>query len=170
MIVLHTILLLIIFTQCLLGQTNTYSTPNQDSKIPRAIKKSFSENKVDINYTPSFHLNPFYLKGDFDGDGKLDYAIMVKNKNSGKYGIAFCHTSNHKVYVVGAGNPLGARREDFGWMDAWHIYPKGVVFQGATEKSPPKLMGDALVVEKLEASSALIYWSGKEYQWYQQGD
>jgi len=32
------------------------------------------------------------------------------------------------------------------------------------------LKGSALYVEKSEAASAIIYWTGKEYKWYQQGD
>jgi hypothetical protein len=32
------------------------------------------------------------------------------------------------------------------------------------------LRGDALLVGKSEAASALIYWNGKRYVWLQQGD
>jgi hypothetical protein len=32
------------------------------------------------------------------------------------------------------------------------------------------LKGEAILVVKLESSSGLIYWDGKKYQWYQQGD
>jgi hypothetical protein len=38
------------------------------------------------------------------------------------------------------------------------------------EMSVPHLRGDALLVEKSEAASALIYWNGKRYVWSQQGD
>jgi hypothetical protein len=34
----------------------------------------------------------------------------------------------------------------------------------------PHLRGDALLVGRSEAASALIYWNGKRYVWFQQGD
>jgi hypothetical protein len=44
------------------------------------------------------------------------------------------------------------------------------VQRGADGKPPPKLRGDALMVMKTEAASGLVYWDGKRYGWYQQGD
>jgi hypothetical protein len=32
------------------------------------------------------------------------------------------------------------------------------------------LRGDALLVAKREAASALVYWDGKSFRWYQLGD
>jgi hypothetical protein len=44
------------------------------------------------------------------------------------------------------------------------------VGRGADQKKPPVLRGDALYVEKTESASAIIYWDGSTYRWYQQGD
>jgi hypothetical protein len=44
------------------------------------------------------------------------------------------------------------------------------VQRGADETAPPTLKGDALMVIKTESASALIYWNGRGYSWYQQGD
>jgi hypothetical protein len=52
-------------------------------------------------------------------------------------------------------------------MDSWEIYSKDRVTKGT---SAPKPHGDALLVSKSEAASALIYWNGKRYVWLQQGD
>jgi hypothetical protein len=65
---------------------------------------------------------------------------------------------------------LGNAGDDFSWMDAWYVFQRGPVRRGADEKAPPKLRGDALMVSKSESASALIYWNGKNYAWYQQGD
>jgi len=45
-----------------------------------------------------------------------------------------------------------------------------VVLRKLRDDSIPKLRGDALLVGKSEAASALIYWNGKRYVWLQQGD
>jgi hypothetical protein len=44
------------------------------------------------------------------------------------------------------------------------------VGQGTAGKKPPNLRGDAIMVIKTEAAGVLIFWDGKRYAWYQQGD
>jgi hypothetical protein len=52
--------------------------------------------------------------------------------------------------------------------DYWQGYPKGRSELG-TDETAPRLHGEALL-GKSEAASALIYWNGKRYVWFQQGD
>ena len=51
-------------------------------------------------------------------------------------------------------------------MDSWEIYIKDRMDSGTRVA---KLRGDALLVSKSQAASALIYWNGKRYAWFQQG-
>jgi hypothetical protein len=120
-------------------------------------------------YELDAHLNPFCQRADFDGDGKLDFAVFIRERSSGKIGIAFIHHSTGALYIVGAGKS-GAHGDDYAWVDAWRVFDKGVVGQGASEEKPPKLKGDALLVFKTEAASAILWWTGSTYRWYQQGD
>jgi len=115
------------------------------------------------------HINPFCQRADFDGDGKLDFATFIRERSSGKIGIAFIHHSSGAVYIVGAGKP-GIHGDDYAWVDAWRVFEKGIVAQGAGEGPPPKLKGDALLIFKTEAASAILWWTGTTYRWYQQGD
>src|SRR5947208_16834787 len=57
-------------------------------------------------------VNPFYQRGDFDGDGQVDVAVLVRHKVTGKVGIAFVHRGTRAVHVVGAaqGGPRVSRR------------------------------------------------------------
>jgi hypothetical protein len=119
---------------------------------------------------PCSCLNPFYQRGDFDGDGRADYAVLVQQPSSGKRGIALVHRRNQSVHVVGAGNAMGNGGDDFSWMGAWRVFDRGPVERGVGEGAPPRLRGDALLVEKTESASAIIWWDGGRYRWYQQGD
>jgi len=47
-------------------------------------------------YQLSAHLNPFYLHGDFDGDGRSDSALRIKERSSGKNGIAIYHGKSNR--------------------------------------------------------------------------
>lgn len=114
-------------------------------------------------------INPFYLQGDFDGDGWRDTAVLVKERTSGKRGVAVVFKGG-KVRIVGAGKDAGDGTTDLDWMDAWYVERKGSVAQGATDEAPPELKGDGLMVIKTESGSGLIYWDGKRFRFYQQGD
>jgi hypothetical protein len=112
-------------------------------------------------------MNPFYLREDFNGDGKIDVAVLVKQRSIGKVGIAIINGASDKITILGAGTAIGNGGDNFEWMDSWEIYSKDRMASGT---SVTKLRGDALLVSKSETASALIYWNGKRYVWLQQGD
>lgn len=140
------------------------------SSIAPHVLRVLESDKGAERYALVSHLNPFYVHGDFNGDGRVDTALLVKHKVSGKIGIAIVQAGAKSAIIVGAGRNFGNGGDDFKWMDAWHVYPRGPVSRGADETAPPTLRGDAIMVIKTESASALIYWNGKGYAWYQQGD
>lgn len=140
------------------------------SSVPPNALEALNKPTVASKFSISTHLNPFYIQSDFDGDGKLDCAILVRNKATGKLGIAIVHAGRPGVKVLGAGVTFGNGGDDFAWMDAWYAYPRGLVTRGASGDSPPKLIGDGLMLIKTESASGLTYWTGTQYKWYQQGD
>ena len=66
------------------------------------------------DYELSFHMNPSYLRGDLNGDGKTDIAFLMKQRSTGKLGIPIISGATDKVTVVGAGNAIGNGGDDFG--------------------------------------------------------
>lgn len=138
--------------------------------VPYWVKKTFQKKGIINNYDYYFELNPMYLRGDFNGDDAPDIAIMVKQKLSNKLGIIVIHFGSNDTFILGAGQKIGNGGDDFKWMTNWSVMRKATVDKGADEKPPPRLKGEALFVEKAESASAIIYWDGEEYAWYQQGD
>src|SRR5437667_121760 len=137
--------------------------------IPEAIQRAITNGLLGKQYELSFNMKPFYLSGDFNGDGKADIAVLIKRRSTGKFGIAIINGATDKLTVVGAGNAIGNGGDDFEWMDTWQVYSKARAIREA-DRSVPHLRSDALLVGKSEAASALIYWNGKRYVWFQQGD
>ncbi len=111
-------------------------------------------------------INPYYLRGEFDGDARADYAFLVRRGLA--EGIAFCFDGTAEAKLLGAGNEFHEMTSlDF---DDWSVYAKGPVIRGVEEVDPPTLRSDALVLLWDESASALVYWTGSDFVWYQQGD
>ena len=155
-------------TQLPPAQTQTASP--QPHNIPEVVQRAVTNGSLAKGYDVSFHLIPSYLQGDFNGHGNIDVAVLVKQRATGKLGIAIVHGGMGKATILGAGTAIGNGGDDFAWMDSWQVYAKNRAAHAAGETSVLRLRGDALLVGKTEAASALIYWNGEKYVWLQQGD
>ncbi len=136
--------------------------------LPKGVTAKFDA-ALGRLYERNPKLRPCYLKGDFDGDRKPDYAVPIRERRTGKSGIAILNSSTGSWALLAAGFLFNGY-DDMSWMDVWSVYPKGRVERGVEEGPPPRLKGDAIMAEKSESASGLIYWTGKRYHWYQQGD
>ena len=160
------------------GQTNELKEKEDqtqfvfDSNLPDNLYDFYRQEKIKNVFKVNRDLNPFYLRGDFDGDKKMDYALAVVEIKTGKKGLLIYHSGTKKYFTLGAGTIIrdGYESDDMDWMNAWEVSDEKMVEQGVTDLKPPRLIGEAILAQKLESSSGLIYWDGKEYRWYQQGD
>jgi hypothetical protein len=153
-------------------QSNSLLSPSPGATraVPDAVKKALTNGSPGKEYDLPFRMKPSYLEGDFNGDGKMGVPVLVQKHSTRKLGIAIVHGTTERVTILGAGIAVGNGGDDFEWMDSWEVYSKTRGGHAAGEISVPHLRGDALLVEKSEAASALIYWNGKRYVWSQQGD
>ena len=143
------------------------TSPGAIRDVPDAVKRALTKKSLGKEFDLSFRISPSYLEGDFNGDGKMDIAVLVKERSTGKLGIAIVDGTTGKVTILGAGIRIGNGGDDFEWMDNWKVYSKQ---HKTSYANAPRFRGDALLVGKSEAASALIYWNGKRYVWLQQGD
>ena len=141
--------------------------------IPNEILHTVELGPFAQSYTLDGSLNPFYLRGDFDGDGKADYALRIKSKGDNASGIAIWISSLHKLVVIGAGVQFkvsGSVVSNVDFLNTWQVYGKRSVERGVESGPPPRLLGEAILAGKRESGSGIIYWNGKSFAWYQQGD
>lgn len=113
-------------------------------------------------YALENRLNPFFQQGDFDGDGRLDVAVLITERSSGKHGVALVRRAAAAPVVVGAGRDFGNGGDDWSWMDVWRIE------DGAT--TTPGKPRHELLAEKSESGGGLIWWDGRAFRWRQAGD
>ena len=126
--------------------------------VPLVVSKCLQGNgKLEI----SRRINPFYLRGDFNGDGRFDVVVLIQDRGSKKEGFAFCLTGSTGAHVVGAGNPItlegGITRDDLAAFDVWGVAP-------AWSKKPTR---DVVYLEQAEAGSGMLIWNGRRIIWQQ---
>jgi hypothetical protein len=134
-------------------------------ELPSWAAAILNEKRFASTYALSTRLDPYFLEGDFNGDHRPDLAVLIERKQTKQQGIAFLHAGARNPIVVGAGRAIGNGGPDFSWLDTWSI-----VARSTHRENSPALRGDALLVEKRESASALLYWDGAAYRWRQQGD
>jgi hypothetical protein len=62
--------------------------------IPKQLQPAVEARAFEASFEVGTWLNPFYLRGDFDGDGLADYAVLVTRRSDGKKGIAVWLSTN----------------------------------------------------------------------------
>lgn len=127
------------------------------SSLPPEERINFAKSPLAKRYQLSAHLKPFYLHGDFDGDGQRNTAFVLKERATEKSNTSIYHGQANRLVIVDAGRDWGNGSDGFPGLNAWHVFRHGPVGQGvANGRKPPKLCGDAIVGIKTEAASALI--------------
>jgi hypothetical protein len=156
-----------------LGSTISWAQEVDYENVPDEIREAVGSGRFSEMYDLDGSINPFYLRGDFDGDGKPDYAFRIKSTSSHSIGIAVWLSSLHRFVVIGAGIPFrfsGSTATNLDFLNTWKVYGRKPVEQGVEAGPPPHLIGEAILAGKSESASGLIYWNGKSFSWYQQGD
>jgi hypothetical protein len=60
------------------AQSQTAGALVQTNDIPESVQTAITSSPLGKKYEVAFHLSPFYLRGDFNGDDKMDIAVLVK--------------------------------------------------------------------------------------------
>jgi hypothetical protein len=147
------------------GEDNQLIHPNQ---ISRCLKT-----QVAFGVKLATDTNPYYLRGDFDGDGVPDYAVAVRGKKTKRRGILICGGMG-RAFLLGADNPkippFSSMPDDIFFASTWFVYSRAETAElSKFPDSPhpfPSVQGETIGMI-FEDGIALIYWDGKKYRWAQ---
>src|SRR2546425_7690493 len=115
--VLITFALLTQLPSSLLGQARDPLAVYRVRNVPPWVLKALGA-EFQNQYEWYDRVNPFYQRGDFDGDGQADMAFLIRHKVTRKVGIVFVHHATGAVHIVGAGTPFGNGGGGFSWVRA----------------------------------------------------
>ncbi len=105
-------------------------------------------------------INPFYLSGDFDGDGSTDFAVQVITRQDQHHGVLFCF-ANGRTSLWGAGVPNAVLKDGAWPFDSWMLIRKGSKHLSVF----PKIKADAIALIITDEGGGLLYWNGKSLMW-----
>ena len=104
-------------------------------------------------------INPYYISGDFDGDGFTDIAVQVKTSKGRAQGILLC-LAKRDSSLIGAGNPL-PWKDDILPFDDWMLIRKG----SKRLSIYPELKFDTLAWFNGDGRGVFLYWGGNKFDW-----
>ncbi len=138
---------------------------NALASLPYSFLERFRQGEFNSLYVIAYDaVNPFYLTGDFDGDGEMDYALKLRaktNKDVAEDAVFFAKGEPRLI-----SNDI---KEDYPGP-AWYVVSeteKQQMRSAAVEeggKKSAKLKGDAIMMVRPESSTALVFWNGKRFE------
>ena len=140
---------------------------------PREIRRCLKDNKIS-NLILDTEIKPYYLRGDFDGDKKADYAIKMRSKVGGIAGVVIC-AGNGSIHLLGSGitggKPFSNMEHDSFFASNWQVFTKKDAVEEleyiGSINAPwpvPKIEEETIAIIYTDGI-ALIYWDGKNFKW-----
>jgi hypothetical protein len=135
--------------------------------LPSFVYECLEKNKeiskeIDIPSVP-LH-NPYFVRGDFDGDRAIDYAVIVESREKNREGLLICFRKTNRAILLGLDpkNP-----PPFWLLMNWDVETPNELskirdFRGNAVGI--KLRGESIVM-KGEDWLGIIYWNGKQFRW-----
>jgi hypothetical protein len=149
----------------------TFVLPQSDYVIvhPEPVRQCLSGEATSA-LMALYDANPFYLRGDFDGDGKPDHALQVRHKTKGA-GVVVCSGSG-AVFQLGSGlggDVFSNKPDDNFFARHWEVMTPQQVNQLRTFKQNvprpvPNVSAESIAMV-WDDGIGLIYWDGKQFRW-----
>ena len=134
--------------------------------VTSCIKKP-SASMIEVNEK----IMPWYLRGDFDGDGESDYAVAIRGKTTKRNGVLICDAKG-RTFVLGADNPTRPPFSDLPGdnfvAENWVVFTrKEAVNLTKRQQYAPRpfaVLGETIAMV-FENAIGIIYWDGRRYLW-----
>jgi len=139
-----------------------------DIVYPVRIVGCIEDAQVSNSAVVDTETNPYYLRGDFDGNGQMDFAIAVKGKKTKRNGVLVCLDNNSHVLIGGDKKhspPFSDMPDDNFVAPHWEVATRQEILAfRKTNQDVPTPSGESILMI-WEDGIHYIYWDGKRFRW-----
>lgn len=155
---------------------------NKPDGLPIWFNKAFQEQTLSQKYAIIKTNSSYFLEADFNGDKKVDIAVQIQDKITGKTGIILMNYGQKNGFIFGAGKKFDDQRFDnTRAFNGWRVYKDKYVFKTIFKPNGDILGGKKIklshpavyiynVEDGDEIAGELIYWDGAKYIIIHQGE
>ncbi len=141
--------------------------------VPSATEQCLNKVKVGESFEYDLSMNPYYLRGNFDGNKLVDYAILIVGKDSKKTALVICKDSTTPFVfgeLIKSPTPLSDKENDNFIGSTWDVITleevneKHSVSPDETNKKLVKAKGEVIVFYYEIDGVFYIYWDGNNFR------
>ena len=175
------VLLVLLFANGAFTQPTTGSHV-YDWQIPQQVKNcvaSFAPLASSI-LRINLDINPYYLRGDFDGDGRMDLAIAMRSASDDtKLGTGICRAGMPPVLLgaISKGKPFSDDPADSIASVGWTVITRDFLEQVLKKSNPSRHLRTKIsaklaftkgemIYMPYEDAEGLIFFANGHFQWY----
>lgn len=151
------------------GQEAAY-VEGEEVWVPAAIDECLSKVHVGEPFEVATSINPFYLRADLDGNGLVDYAILIHGRETKKKGLVICKDSK-EPFIFGAiaksKKQLSTFEDDDFITKDWVVETKERTGNLVEYPGGRGVAADAKgesVAFIFDGGNLFIYWDGKTFK------
>ena len=74
----------------------------QYEDLPRGLYQALIDSDFFDLYAVDFNMSPYFQRGDFNGDGDFEIAILIIGKANRNRGVIIMHNDNFSYHIIGA--------------------------------------------------------------------
>jgi len=150
-----------------LTAAHSVAAAGDQSAIPEVMARCLAAEPLkDVVNVPRT-INPFYLRGDFDGDGKPDYAFEGSLVQKRQAVVVVC-LGNGTSSVLGGTYKFSDRENDHYFGTAWMVCNSSEIrtMIRPSDRVPRNLGSRRESILMLwDDLAGLIYWDGRKFRW-----
>lgn len=143
---------------------------DDDVWTPAEVDGCLASVKLGEPFDLETSINPFYLRGDLDGNGLVDYAILIRGRTSKLRGVVICKDSKQPFTfgpVAKLATPLSSFDDDNFITHRWVIATKEFTkanFDHGGRKISAKAQGESVLFVFEGSRGVTIYWDGRNFR------
>lgn len=137
---------------------------NRDFGVPDSVWSIASAAGVDSTHAVSFRETAnAAVTGDFDGDRREDWAVLVEERSTEKLGMVVIHPARRAHFVIAAGTQFGNCPDDLVGMTGWDVFHHEAVNLHIPDRPRAELRGNAIRVTRSDSTVIFYHNVGPLY-------